>query len=55
MKTIRYFVVAVTLISLSSCMVHKESYVTENNENRPYNSRWVINGYTHVHSRPPID
>jgi hypothetical protein len=55
MKTIRYFIIAVTLISLSSCMVRKESYLTKNNENHSYDSRWIINGYTYVHSRPPID
>ncbi|MDB4900845.1 MAG: hypothetical protein JWQ63_126 [Mucilaginibacter sp.] len=55
MKTIKYLIISVALISLSSCMVHKERNVTKYNENRPYDSRWIINGYTYVHSRPPID
>jgi hypothetical protein len=54
MKKAVHLIITVVMIGLSSCMVGKEKPVTKN-KNHPYDSRWIINGYTYVHSRPPID
>ena len=55
MKIVKYFLILVILVDLSSCMVRRAGNTGVRYHNNTYNGNWAFNGYLSAHPRPPIN